>query len=102
MAILLGYFVVVVSTLAVIVTAWIGVAESGETRLHLQRPSAIQQSYDASFMAADSDTPPGAKAKQPHAARNARRAAARLTVRRYEGFHSRVALRGLPPPDAGR
>ena len=103
MAILIAYFVWVVSTLAIIATAWIGVANSGAERLHLQRATAIHQGYDASFMAED-DTPPAAsvaatKAQAPHAVGSARRAAARLPGRR--GFNRRVALRFNPPTDDG-
>ena len=102
MGILLAYFVWVVSTLAVIATAWIGVADSGVDRLHLQRATSIQRSFDASFMAADDDDTATAKAKPdaPHAVTGAHRAAARLT-RRHRNFEPRVALRANPPPFDG-
>ncbi|HTZ02213.1 MAG TPA: hypothetical protein VMC05_07750 [Xanthobacteraceae bacterium] len=101
MTILLAYFVWVACTFAVIVTAWIGVGESGDQRLHLQRADLIQHSYDASVMAEDDDTPrrmaaaPPAKPSASHA--DERRTAARL--HRRHGFDPRVALRAMPPDD---
>jgi hypothetical protein len=117
MAVLIAYFAFVVSTLAVIVTAWIGVAESGAERMHLQRASAIQHSYDASFMADDSGdtgsaTAATATAKAPPAAATAANAkpqhwrahlARRLPSQPNQrlGADPHIALRGLPPPDDG-
>jgi hypothetical protein len=101
MAILLAYFVWVACTLAVIVTAWVGVADSGAERLHLQRATLIQRSHDAAFMAED-DAPLSAAtaAAKPHAAADRdRRTAARRP--RQHGYDPRVALRLNPPTDDG-
>ncbi len=101
MGILIAYFAWVVGTLAVIVTAWVGFADSGAERLHLQRATLIQQSYDASFMAED-DTRPAATvaAARPQTAHaDARRVAARPSAR--HGSNGRVALRFSPPTDDG-
>ncbi|MFY9695054.1 MAG: hypothetical protein WA776_09530 [Xanthobacteraceae bacterium] len=95
MGILLAYFVWVVGTLAVIATAWIGVADSDAARLHLQHAATIQRSYDASFIAEDSgNTPATASAKAAHAV-------ARLPGRQRPSFNRRVALRANPPPFDG-
>lgn len=111
MGILIAYFVFIASTLAVIVTSWIGVADSGVAGLHLQRASAIQQSYDTSVMAEDpGDTPAAVTAKA--AARNSAaehgpvarlHARAHLARRRARDFGTdpHLALRGTPPPDDG-
>ena len=104
MTILLAYFVWVVGMLAVIATAWIGVANSGLARLHLHRASTtMQQSYDASFMAeASGNTPPRATAAakaQAHA--TGRHAARRLPARQRPSLDRRVALRASPPPFDG-
>lgn len=116
MAILIAYFAFVVSTLAVIVTAWIGVADAGAERLHLQQASVVQRSYDASFMAEDESNTALApattdKAKAPQVAAAAhfkpqhRRAhiARRLPLQPEQRVAAdpRIALRGLPPPDDG-
>ncbi|HEX3937964.1 MAG TPA: hypothetical protein VHX43_10710 [Xanthobacteraceae bacterium] len=104
MGILLAYFVWVACTLAVIVTAWVGVADSGVDRLHLQRASVIQHSHDAAFMAED-DLPPAATAAAAahspaaHAVAHDRRTAARRP--RQHGYDPRVALSLDPPPDDG-
>ena len=101
MGILVAYFVWVVGTLAIIVTAWIGVADSGAERLHLQRATLIQQSYDASVMAED-DTRPAARvaaAKPRTAHADTRRVVGRLAAR--HGANRRVALRFSPPTDDG-
>ena len=103
MGILLAYFVWVVSTLAVIATAWIGVADSGVDRLHLQRATSIQRSFDASFMAEDDDDTAAAKAtagtrRAPSPARTRRGVAWRDGSRNLE---PRVALRANPPPFDG-
>lgn len=115
MAILLAYFVFVTSTLAVIATAWIGVAESGAARVHLQRASAIQQSYDASFMAEDSGNTASSSVKtgaprtaeitrtihrRAHAASRLEPRLARSRPALGQQFDA-VALRGMPPPDDG-
>ncbi len=101
MGILIAYFVWVVGTLAIIVTAWVGVADSGAERLHFQRATLIQQSYDASFMAEGNTRPAAsvaaAKPQAPHA--DTRRVAARLPGR--HGSNRRVALRFNPPTDDG-
>lgn len=119
MGILLAYFAFIASTLAVIVTAWIGIAESGAERMHLPHASVIQQSYDASFMAEDSgDTPAqpaaAAKVKGPQTALSspAPRSRAHVVSRLRQRIARRpdavsgsylgaVALRGLSPPDDG-
>jgi hypothetical protein len=103
MGILLAYFTFVASTLAVIVTAWIGVADSGVAGLHLQHATAIQHSYDASVMADDSadlqPAPAVAAAKTAAPRVGERHAAARLLKR--QPYDPRVALRLNPPTDDG-
>lgn len=101
MGILVAYFVWVVGTLGIIVTAWIGVADSGAERLHLQRATLIQQSYDASVIAEDNTRPAtSVAAAKPQAAHaDTRRVAARLSAR--HGANRRVALRLNPPTDDG-
>ena len=101
MGILLAYFVWVACTLAVIVTAWVGVADSGAERLHLQRATLIQRSHDAAFMAEDDAPLTGlAAASKPHVAAARDRA---MTARRppRRGDDPRVALRLNPPTDDG-
>ncbi len=99
MGILLAYFVWVVSTLAVIATVWIGVADSGVDRLHLQRATAMQRSFDASVMAENDTATAATKAKPdvPHAVTGPRRAAPRLSRRQRRNFDPRLALRANPP-----
>jgi uncharacterized membrane protein len=108
MAILIAYFFFIASTLAVIVTGWIGVADSGVAGLHLQHVTAIQHSYDSSVMAENSDdagAAPAAKAKAsaPHGVASVRpqHRRPRLTARlgHEPGAEPQVALRGAPPPD---
>jgi hypothetical protein len=123
MGILLGYFLWVTSMLAIIVTAWIGVAVSGVERVHLRR-AATGRSYDAAFMAAN-DIAPAATPRAQTAAANDRRAEARMpgsvaantgapaAAERRPGRHvaarlnralgagPRVALRANPPPFDG-
>ncbi len=118
MGILVAYFLWVTSMLAIIVTAWIGVADSGVERVHLQR-AATGRSYEASFMAAN-DIDPAATARTPTT--SDRRAKTQLlgsvaanthapaAVERRPGRHAtaplnrsfaagpRVALRANPPP----
>ncbi len=123
MGILLAYFVWVTSVLAIIVTAWIGVADSGIERVHLRRAETAR-SFDASFTAAN-DIDPAATARAQTAAANDRRAEARMPGRvaahtgapaaaerrpgrhiaapldRSPGAGPRVALRASPPPFDG-
>jgi hypothetical protein len=123
MGILLGYFLWVTSMLAIIVTAWIGVADSGVERVHLPR-AATGRSYDASFMAANNIAPaatpraqtaaasdrraearmPGSVAANTGAAAAERRPGRHVTARlnRSLGAGPRVAaLRANPPPFDG-
>jgi hypothetical protein len=110
MGILLAYFAFVASTLAVIMTAWIGVADSGVARLHLQHASAIQHSYDASVMAdnaADARPAPAAAVKtaaktaaKTLAPRHSERHAAARVLNRHP-YDPRVAWRLNPPTDDG-
>jgi len=115
MGILIAYFFFIASTLAVIVTGWIGVADSGVASLHLQRATAIERSYDSSgydssVMAENSDdggAAPAAKAKarapQGVASLRPRHRRPRLAARLDHGLGAdpRVALRGAPSPDDG-
>lgn len=111
MGILLAYFFFIASTLAVIVTGWIGVADSSVAGLHLQHATAIQHSYDSSGMAENSDAggaAPAAKAKarapqQSVASLRPRHRRPHLTARlgRELGADPRLALRNAPPPDDG-
>lgn len=106
MGILIAYFAFVASTLAVIVTAWIGVADSGIERVHLQRATAIQHSYDASVMAdngADGRPAPAAAAKTAakiHEPRHSERHALARVLNRHP-YDPRVAWRLNPPTDDG-
>lgn len=106
MGILLAYFAFVASALAVIVTAWVGVADSGVDRLHLQHASAIQHSYDASVMAdnaADARPTPAPAAKtgaKTFASRHSERHAAARVLNRHP-YDPRVAWRLNPPTDDG-
>jgi hypothetical protein len=103
MGILLAYFAFVASTLAVIVTAWIGVADSDAARLHLQHASAIQHSYDASVMADNSvqvQPAPAKTAAKTAAPRQSERHAAARVLHRHP-YDPRVALRLNPPTDDG-
>jgi hypothetical protein len=112
MGILIAYFVFIASTLAVIVTSWIGVADSGAAGLHLQRVRATQQSYDTSVMVEDPGaTSPPATATTASARSNESEhgpgaklhARAHLAAGRGHDFVAdpRLALRGTPPPDGG-
>ncbi len=122
MAILLAYFLWVTSVLAIIVTAWIGVADSGVETVHLRR-AATGRSYDAAFMAENGNAPAGTTAAQTAAA-SERRGDARMPqsaaantlpverrpgsgrhvasqLGRSRGAGARVALRANPPPFDG-
>ena len=120
MGILLAYFVWFTGMLAIIVTAWIGVADSGVERVHLRR-AATGRSYDAAFMA-ENKFAPAATARPQTPAASDRRAGARMpgsvaantgtpaAAERRPGRHvtprlnrslgagPRVALRANPPP----
>ena len=122
MGILLAYFLWVTGMLAIIVTAWIGVADSGVERVHLRR-AAIGRSYDAAFTAengspaataraqtaaardrrGDARMPESAaantRAQLPAERRSGRRVASQLG--RSLGAGPRVALRANPPPFDG-
>jgi hypothetical protein len=123
MGILLAYFLWVTSALAIIVTAWIGVADSGVETVHLRR-AATGRSYDAAFMAENGNAPAGTTAAQTAAASERRGGArmpesaaantrAQLPAERRSGRHvasqlgssrgagARVALRANPPPFDG-
>ncbi len=79
MTILLAYFLWVISTLAVIVTVWIGVADSGMARVQPRQVPAMQQSLDAALQAEAMPMPPAVAASAKLHARRARMA--RLTRR---------------------
>jgi hypothetical protein len=110
MGILIAYFVFIASTLAVIVTSWIGVADSGAGGLHLQR-AAIQKSYDTSVGAEDfGDTPPTTTPKvtarnstMEHGGLAKLHARAHLAARRAHDSSAdpHLALRATPLPDDG-
>ncbi|HUI14276.1 MAG TPA: hypothetical protein VL048_12495 [Xanthobacteraceae bacterium] len=88
MGILLAYFVWVTSMLAVIAAAWIGIGDSAGTRLHLQRATLIQHSYDAAVMAGDfGNAPPktiAAATTAKAAVRGGSTGARHVTARRAE------------------
>ncbi len=123
MGILLAYFLWVTGMLAIIVTAWIGVADSGVERVHLRR-AAIGRSYDAAFTAENGSAPAATARAQTAAARDRRGDArmpesaaantrAQLPAERRSGRRvasqlgrslgagPRVALRANPPPFDG-
>lgn len=110
MGILIAYFIFIASTLAVIVTSWVGIADSGVAGLHLQRPSAIQQSYDTSVMAEDSGNTPTTdrtatalrSGVSQHRADVRPHARAHLARRSHGiGADPHLALGGKPLPDEG-
>jgi hypothetical protein len=123
MGILLAYFLWVTSVLAIIVTAWIGVADSGVETVHLRR-AATGRSYDAAFTAEIGNAPAGTtgaltaaaserrgnarmpesaaantRAQLPGERRSGRHVASQLG--RSRGAGPRVALRANPPPFDG-
>jgi hypothetical protein len=94
MGILLAYFLWVTSTLAIIVTAWIGVADSGVERVRVQRV-AMGRSYGASLMAED-DIAPATTAPAQTAAASDHHTEARMPGTVAASTRARVSAKRRP------